>query len=83
MPFLVQEVLETEVGLIHLMAGVGGCLLVGPCGGIGGAVEGFEAGEEGGGADVEGGEGVWVERGDCGICEVAEGAEDVVGGGWG
>jgi hypothetical protein len=39
--FLVQEVLETEVGLVHVVSGIGCNLFVGAGGGIGIAVEGF------------------------------------------
>lgn len=44
--FLVLQVLETQVGLVHFMASVGGGLLVVACGAVGRTVERFEAGEE-------------------------------------
>ena len=69
---LIQQVLQPEVGVVHLLARVGrGLLLRAGCA-IGGAVEGLEAGEEGAGADADGG-GVVVEVG--GGDEVAEGVE--------
>ena len=78
MTFLVEEVLEAEVGLVHLLARVGGGLLVRAGGMIGGAVEGLEAGEEGASADADGC-GVMVEVG--GGDEVAESVELLVRGG--
>ena len=66
------------MSLVHVVARVGGSLLVGLCGDIGGAVEGLEAGEEGASADVDGG-GVASEL--CGVDEGAEGVDDGVGDG--
>jgi hypothetical protein len=39
--FLVEEVLETKVGLVHVMSGIGCDLFMGASGGIGFAVEGL------------------------------------------
>ena len=76
MALLVEEVLEAEVGVVHLEAGGGGGVLVRAGGMVRGAVEGLEAGDEGAGADVDEG-GVVVEEG--GGDEVAEGGELAVG----
>lgn len=77
--FLVLQVLETQVGLIHFVASIGGGLLVGTCGTIGCSVERFEAGEEGAGAYAEGGVVlvVW-----CVSDELSEVVEGVVRTGW-
>lgn len=79
-PFLIQQVLETQVRLVHLVARVGGRLLVCACGGVGRAVERLEACKEGAGADMDGG---LVIGSDAGVGEVAEVVEDMVGGGRG
>ena len=51
--FLVQKILETEVGLVHVLSGIGSNLFVGAGGGIGIAVEGFQTSEEGACADMD------------------------------
>ena len=51
--FLVQKILETEVGLVHVLSGIGSNLFVGAGGGIGIAVEGFQTSEEGTCADMD------------------------------
>jgi hypothetical protein len=52
MTFFVQEILETEVGLVHVVSCVCRDLLVSPSGGIGVAIESFQAGEESTGANM-------------------------------
>lgn len=42
MAFLIKEILETEMGLVHVLPGIRGCLLVCAGGGVGGSVEGLE-----------------------------------------
>jgi hypothetical protein len=69
--FLVEEVLEAEVRLVHVMACVCGGLFVGTRGGMGGAVESLEASKEAGGADGKGGV-----VGELAVGEAAEGVED-------
>jgi len=50
---LVQRILETEVGLVHVLSGIGSNLFVGAGGGIGIAVEGFQTSEEGACVDMD------------------------------
>jgi hypothetical protein len=76
MAFFVEKVLEAEVGLIHVVSGIGGDLLMSARGGVGIAIEGFQAGEEGACADMNG-RGVVV-RGGGGGGELAEGVDDLV-----
>lgn len=80
MAFLVEEILETEVGLVHVMSGIGSNLFVGASGGIGIAIEGLETGEEGACADVDRG---WVVVRGCHVVivgggELAEGEDDLL-----
>jgi len=51
--FLVQKILETEVGLVHVLSGIDSILFVGAGGGIGIAVEGFQTSEEGACMDMD------------------------------
>lgn len=51
--FLIEEILETEVCLVHVLACICGSLFVCTGGGVGGPVEGLETSEEGAGAYVE------------------------------
>jgi len=44
--FLVQKVLETEVGLVHVVSGVGCDLFMSASVGVGIAIESLQAGEE-------------------------------------
>lgn len=39
--FLIEEILETEVCLVHVLPGIGGRLFVGAGGDVGGSVEGL------------------------------------------
>ena len=41
MAFLIEQILEIEVGLVHLLPGSGGLLFARPGGGIGSSVEGL------------------------------------------
>jgi hypothetical protein len=41
MAFFVEKILETEVGLVHVVSGIGCDLFMGASGGIGIAIEGF------------------------------------------
>jgi hypothetical protein len=77
--FLIEQVLETEVCLVHVMAGICGCEFVGARGMVCLAVESLEAGEQGLSADVEG-EGV---RRAVVVSDVAQGVEDGVCRRWG
>ncbi len=64
MPLLILEVLQLEVRRVELEARFGGGLLVRAHGGVGGAVEGLKAREEGVCVDgEEGGVGVELRRG--------------------
>jgi len=64
------------VGLIHVVSGIGGDLLMSTRGGVGIAIEGFQAGEEGACANMNGrGIVVW---GGSGSGELAEGVDDLV-----
>jgi hypothetical protein len=81
MAFLIEKILETEVGLVHVVSGVGSNLFVGASGSIGIAIEGLETGEEGACADVYrgwvviwGGGGAVVVGGG----ELAEGEDDLL-----
>lgn len=51
--FLVEEILETEVCLVHVLAGICGSLFVCAGSGVGGSVEVLETDEESAGAYVE------------------------------
>jgi hypothetical protein len=53
----IEEILQTEVRLVHVLPGIRGRLFVCAGGDVGGSVEGLEACEEGTSAYVEGG---WV-----------------------
>lgn len=76
MTFLIQKVLETKVGLVHVVSGIGSNLFVGPGSGVGIAVEGFQTSEERACADVDGC-GVVIRGG--GVCrELAEGVDDLL-----
>jgi hypothetical protein len=79
MAFLVEKILETEVGLVHVVSGIGGSLFMGAGGGVGIAIEGFQTGKEGACADVDGC-GVVVRGGGIGR-QVTEGVDDLLRGG--
>lgn len=57
MALLIEEILQTEVRLVHVLPGIRGRLFVRAGGDVGGSVEGLETCEEGAGAYVECG---WV-----------------------
>ncbi len=78
MPLLVEEVLQPEIGVVHLLARVRSGLLVRARGMIGSSVECLESREERAGTDGDEG-GVVVEIG--GVDEFAECVELLVGGG--
>lgn len=46
MAFFVEKILETEVGLVHVVSGIGRNLFMGASGCIGIAIESFQASEE-------------------------------------
>ena len=75
MAFLIKKILETEVGLIHVVSGIGGGLLMGASGGIGIAIESFQTGEECACTDVDRG-GVVIGGGAGG--ELTEGMNDLL-----
>jgi hypothetical protein len=54
MAFLIEEVLETEVGLVHVMSGVSSDLFTSASRSVGIAVESFQTGEKCTRADVDG-----------------------------
>jgi hypothetical protein len=75
MTFFIQEILETEVGLVHVVSCVGRDLLVSASGGIGVSIESFQAGEESTGANMNRS---WIiGRGGLGS-EFTEGVDDTV-----
>ena len=76
MAFLVEKILETEVGLVHVVSGIGGSLFMGAGGGVGIAIEGFQTGKEGACADVYGCR-VIVRGGGIGR-KVTEGVDDLL-----
>jgi hypothetical protein len=78
MAFLVQKILETEVGLVHVLSGIGSNLFVSAGGGIGIAVEGFQTSKKSACADMDRC-GVIVRGGGVGR-ELAEGMDDLL---WG
>lgn len=57
MTFLVQEVLETQISLVHVVSHFRCCLLARASGDVGSAVESFQTGKESTGADVDE---VWI-----------------------
>jgi hypothetical protein len=73
--FFVEKILETEVGLIHVMSGIGRNLFMGASGGIGIAIESFQASEEGACAYVD--RCRVIVRGGVGS-ELAEGEDDLL-----
>lgn len=78
MPLFVEQILQAEVSLVHLMSGVGSRLLVCASGCIGGAIERLQTGEEGARTEMNR-VGIVVEVG--GGDEVAKVVDDGVGGG--
>lgn len=54
MAFLIEKVLETEVGLVHVVSGVSSDLFTSASCGVGIAVESFQTGEKCTRADVDG-----------------------------
>jgi hypothetical protein len=77
MAFLIEEILETEVGLVHVVSSVSGDLFAGASCGIGIAVESFEASEKCAGTNVNSGGIIsWERLG----CELTKGVDDGVGG---
>ena len=75
MAFFVEQVLETEVGLVHVVSGIGRNLFMGASCGIGIAIESFQASEEGACADMD--RRRVVVRGGVGS-ELAKGEDDLL-----
>jgi len=73
--FFVEEILETEVGLVHVVSGIGRNLFMGTSGGIGIAIEGFQASKERACADMD--RCRVIIRGGVGS-ELAEGEDDLL-----